>query len=77
MGFHTILENTIQSALSFFQIPKGALAAFEAAAAVFASMMRQAIWTDAVAAFVANIPFVGLGKLFPTALTRYPDHNCL
>jgi hypothetical protein len=62
---------------SFFQIPEGALAALEAAAAVFASVVGQAVRADAVAAFVANIPFVGLGKLFPAALTGYPGHNCL
>lgn len=60
---------------TFFQVPKGALATFEAAATVFASMMRQAIWTDAVAAFVANIPFACVGKFLPAALTRNIDHS--
>ncbi len=59
----------------FFQIPEGALAALEAAAAVFASVVGQAVRADAVAAFVTNIPFVGLGKLFPAALTRDIDHS--
>jgi len=51
------------------------LAAFEAAAAVFASVVGQAKGTNAVAAFVANIPFAGTGKFFAAALTGYIDHS--
>jgi len=60
---------------TFFHISISALAAFEAAATISASVMRQTIWTDAVSAFVADIPFACVGKLFPAALTRYIDHN--
>jgi hypothetical protein len=59
----------------FFQIPEGALATLEAAAAVFASVIGLAERTNAIPAFVTNIPFVGLGKLFPAALTGDIDHS--
>jgi hypothetical protein len=51
------------------------LAALEAATAVFASVVGQAIRTNPIAAFVANIPFASVGKLFPAALTRNIDHS--
>lgn len=61
---------------TFFQVPKGALATFEAAATVSASVVGKAVRADAVTAFVANIPFVDLGKLFPATLARNIDHDC-
>ena len=60
---------------SFFQIPEGALAALEAAAAISASVMRQAEGTNTITAFVANVPFACVGKLFPATLTGDIDHG--
>ena len=59
----------------FFQISIRALAALEAAAAVSASVVGQAVRANPIAAFVANIPFACVGKLFPAALTRDIDHS--
>jgi len=59
----------------FFQISISALAAFEAAAAVFATVIGLAVGTNAVAAFVANVPSACVGKLFPAALTRDVNHS--
>jgi len=51
------------------------LAAFEAAAAVFASVIGLAERTNAIPAFVADVPFAGAGKLFPTTLAGDIDHS--
>ena len=60
---------------SFFHISECALAAFETTSAVSAFMIRQAKRANTITAFVANIPSVCLGVLFPATLTRNPRHN--
>lgn len=67
--------NTDAIYLSFFQVPKSALATFEAATAISASVMRKAERTDAVAAFVANIPFAGAWKFFAATLAGDIDQS--